>query len=233
MRICISSKLFKYFTSFLLPRNIHPPKIVVTLWSLAIYIPYTVGSILYFTLSTFHDQPYSLLTELCARKEPREVSVWRILILAIPNFFNVMSLISDILLIRFLQRTILPVQSKPQLNMSAEDETNQGKRPDIPKLATSTKITRNRCDQAKSLYITLIGNWISTFKTDNVGNVPIRVSILSSLLIVPFVAVQVISVAMGVGQEERTYINWIALATTNTLRCPLTVILAFKTNQQS
>jgi hypothetical protein len=72
--------------------------------------------------------------------------------------------------------------------------------------------------------------WISTFKIEGAEKIPIRVSILSSSLILPYIAVQSISKALGLNQEQRTYVNWISLAIINTVRCPTTVILAFKSN---
>ena len=80
----------------------------MTSWSLCIYIPYVFASIAYFTHCTIKDHPYSLLVETCSRVEPRTLSPWRIIALIIPNLLNFASLCTDILLVRFLHKTVLP-----------------------------------------------------------------------------------------------------------------------------
>ncbi len=37
---------------------------------------------------------------------------------------------------------------------------------------------------------------------------------------------------MGLSQVDRVYVSWISMAVVNTLRCPLTVILAFKSSKK-
>ena len=182
----------------------------------------------YFALSTIYDQPYSLLVESCSRKDPREISPLRILVLTVPNLFNVVSLATDILLIRFLHKTIMPGNKKsstpePKMEVSSVSNQVEAHRKSI------------NCDmQMSELQVPQTEaqsrGWISAFKIEGAEKVPIRVSILSSCLILPYIAVQSISKAMGLTQEQRTYVNWISLAVTNTIRCPTTVILAFKSN---
>jgi len=75
-------------------------------------------------------------------------------------------------------------------------------------------------------------HWLTHFKIEGPEEVPIRVSILSSSLIVPYAILMSICQAMGLSQENRVYVSWISMAIVNTLRCPLTVILAFKSSKK-
>ena len=216
-------------------RNIHPSKEVVTFWSLAMYVPYAVGFMAYFALSTIYDQPYSLLVESCSRKVPREISPLRILVLTVPNLFNVVSLATDILMIRFLHKTIMPGNKKsstPEPKMAVSSVSNQmethGESINFEMQMSELRVPQTEA-QSRGTCMGL-RSWISAFKIEGAEKVPIRVSILSSCLILPYIAVQSISKAMGLTQEQRTYVNWISLAVTNTIRCPTTVILAFKSN---
>ncbi len=185
----------------------------------------------YFALSTIYDQPYSLLVESCSRKDPREISPWRILVLTVPNLFNVVSLATDILLIKFLHKTIMP-SKKSEPKMAVPSVTNHVEY-HRESINCNIQMSELQIAQTRSQIrgsCMCLRNWISAFKIEGAEKVPIRVSILSSCLIIPYIAVQSISKAIGLTQEQRTYVNWISLAVINTIRCPTTVILAFKSN---
>ena len=220
-------------------RNIHPSKKAVILWSLAAYFPYAMISISYFVINTVYDQPYSLLVELCSKEEPRELKPARILVLTAPNLLNVASLIIDILLIKFLHKKIMP-QQKSEINMTEQNairnETNQGSLNCTEQhgessgginLISNSDLQTPPSNQTCSCWIK---NWISAFNIRGPERVPIRVSILSSTLIIPYIAVQTVCKSLGLTQNQRTVISWIGLSTANMLRCPMTVILAFKSN---
>jgi hypothetical protein len=156
------------------------------------------------------------------------------------------SLVIDLLLIKFLHKKILP---QPQ-QTSKRGETIQGglqttSRRDMIR-GSLTPTVNHRAEQNGVALIehldrqTLpttqqactcwIKDWISALNIQGPERVPIRVSILSSTLIIPYIAVQAVFKSAGLTLEQRTYISWLALSTLNTLRCPLTVILAFKSN---
>jgi hypothetical protein len=76
-------------------------------------------------------------------------------------------------------------------------------------------------------------DWISgLIKIEGPEKVPIRVSILASCIIIPNIVANIFIEKLGLSFEQKTYVLWIMLAVANTLRCPLTVILAFKTNSK-
>jgi hypothetical protein len=196
------------------------------------YFIYAVVSIAYFGFSTIYDQPYSLTMEACHRTEPRHLSPLKIIIISVPTMFSVASLTTDILLIRFLHKTILP-QSRikpsegvvPTLSEIEDPQCqhHSGKTGDFRFNSELQLLETHNCN-------CWIRNWIAAFKMDSAEKVPIRVSFLSSSLIFPYIIVQAISGALGLTPVQRTYVNWIAIAIANTLRCPMTVILAFKSN---
>ena len=73
-----------------------------------------------------------------------------------------------------------------------------------------------------------IKSWNPMLQIRGPERIPIRVSIMSALLVLLFTLVQAGINGLHLDFEHRTYASWIGLAIANTLRCPLTVILAFK-----
>ena len=78
-----------------------------------------------------------------------------------------------------------------------------------------------------------IKRWNPMLQIQGPVRIPIRVSIMSALLVFPFIIVKAVINGLHLDFEHRTYASWIALAIANTLRCPLTVILAFKSTTKS
>ena len=130
----------------------------------------------------------------------------------------------DILLIRFLRKTILPSntlapQTTPTHVTSEPGQHSSNRRP-----------MENEFNQTSKC---LILDWISgLIKIEGPEKVPIRVSILSSCIIIPNIVANIFIEKLGLSFEQKTYVLWIMLAVANTLRCPLTVILAFKANSK-
>ena len=211
-------------------RNIHPPKEVVQFWALAIYIPYAVLFSSYFFVSTVFDQPYSFLAECCSRSEHRNLDGWRLIILAVPGCLSVASFCMDILLIRFLRKTILPSKTPPP-NIPSVTTTGETFENSTNNDAIHQQPTETRESQTCKCFIK---DWISDLiKIEGPEKIPIRVSILSSGLMIPNIIANVFIGMFGLSFEQRTYFLWIILAIANTVRCPLTVVMAFKTNSKS
>ena len=78
-----------------------------------------------------------------------------------------------------------------------------------------------------------IKRWNPMLQIQGPERIPIRVSIMSALLVFPFIIVKAVINGLHLDFEHRTYASWIALAIANTLRSPLTVILAFKSTTKS
>ena len=64
----------------------------------------------YMAINELLDVPYSLVIEGCAwhLREPRVISTPRVLILQSANYYNVASLLIDLLMLRFLKQKIKP-----------------------------------------------------------------------------------------------------------------------------
>ena len=254
-------------------RNYHPSNRVVTFWALCFYLTYATASIAYFTLGFIFNDPFSLFVETCLGKDPRNVSSWRIIIMTMPNFFYVASLFTDILLIRFLHKTIMPMmpmkletlgtnQMRQERSFSNSEEPKKSilnrleQKGSCKKECQSSNLSSNQIEpDDKSTNIPVeeksganlsdpgpqTGNkWYQRIKCWNPmqhiqspERIPIRVSIMSSMLIIPFVVGHIAINLFHLDAQQRTDLSWMILAITNTLRCPLIVILAFKSTTKA
>ena len=237
-------------------RNCHPANKVVTFWSLCFYSSFVIVSIAYFSNCTINDYPYSILVETCSRAQPRALSPGSILALILPNLFNVASLCTDILLIRFLHKTVLPtiatkrensISNRPEPDLSTfnrqvhfsrgylkpntrslNSAEPEGKLTNTSGVHKSDLITSNAELPTGNGWYEKLNCWNPMSKIQGPERIPIRVSLMSSMLVFPFFAIQMACTAFNASFEQRTYISWLGLAVSNTLRGPLTVMLAFK-----
>ena len=187
--------------------------------------------------------------------------------MTMPNIFHVASLFTDILLLLFLHKTIMPTSLKldtKEINQMVQEKSSCNK-------AEPEKLTTNRFKseesstnilepanvnskhsetdeklaniqvepqsgtnisdpetQNKNKWYQRIKHWNPMLHYQGPERIPIRVSIMSSLLVFPFLGVHIAINLFKLDAEHRAYVSWMTLAITNTLRCPLTIILAFK-----
>ena len=200
------------------------------------------------------DHPYSLLVETCSRAKPRTLSPWRIIALIVPNLLNFASLCTDILLVRFLHKTVLPTitlkleksnsNCKPEPEISTSNRQAyghsepstcglstiepEGKSANISVVQESAPSNLNPETQAQKGWYQKLKSWNPLSHIQGPERIPIRVSLMSSMLVFPFIGVHLLCTLLRVRTEQRTYASLIGLAVSNTLRCPLTVMMAFK-----
>ncbi len=94
-------------------KNIHPPNKQVLKWSIGSFFFLFSAISLYFVTSELLDLPFALVIEACSRgdREPREISKIRRMILQSPNYFNFGSILIDLMMFRFLKKTLLPTST--------------------------------------------------------------------------------------------------------------------------
>ena len=93
-------------------QNIQMSKKKILFCSLLIFALLSISTISYFVVAIVEGKPVSLFVEACTTyKEENQIvySFLHIVILQLPTFYNFLSLIIDILLLRFLKRTIVSV----------------------------------------------------------------------------------------------------------------------------
>ena len=98
-------------------KNQHPSNFKVSLISIASFATITCLFIAYNTVNGLLDKPYSFTIESCANRfDPvnRPIPRYNIVFFQMPALFNVCSLLLDVVLIKFLRRTIRPQFVNPQ-----------------------------------------------------------------------------------------------------------------------
>jgi len=89
--------------------NIKPSKEKVLFWSLLAFVIVSTSTAIYFVFRIVEGEPISLFVDACTAY-PEEIhnyySPLHVVIVQLPTFYNFISIVIDILLIRFLKKTI-------------------------------------------------------------------------------------------------------------------------------
>ena len=90
-------------------RNIKRSKTKVLLWSLLVFAIPSISTTLYFVFRIVEEKPMSLFVDACTAY-PEEIhnyySPLHVAIVQLPTFYNFFSIIIDVMLFRFLKKTI-------------------------------------------------------------------------------------------------------------------------------
>jgi len=107
---CFQVAIIRYKLSSKSAKNINPSHLGISLGAL-VAVTLMAGTFVSYVLThALLDVPYALLVETCLNYETgsRSISPIKVLPLQIPNLFNLFSLLVDLLLIKFLRKTIHP-----------------------------------------------------------------------------------------------------------------------------
>ena len=104
----------RYFLTLKSAKNIQVSKTKVTGLTLAIFFILASTSLAWWAIQLMFDIPYSILVESCfsQAREPRPLTLKGRVVLNYPYIFILVSLTLDVLLLRFLQKTILPTSGQ-------------------------------------------------------------------------------------------------------------------------
>ena len=94
--------------------------------SMAAYISLMLAFLAYVTLNTINDVPFALYIEVCYAKvgDPRPVPKPAIMILQVPNLFNLISLLVDLSLLKFLKSVVQSSVNVLKIEQSLEFHDN-------------------------------------------------------------------------------------------------------------
>ena len=117
----------RYFLALKSVKNIHPSTAKVSVVSVAIFSFLSSFTCLLFALTIAQDIPFSFLIEDCADRDRRErtISLLSKVVLTVPNLYTVILLLTDVKMLLFLKKTILPDSSSNRRN--EDRQMNQGK----------------------------------------------------------------------------------------------------------
>ncbi len=82
---------------------------------------------IYIVSNTITDSPYAMIIEICIahHDEPIKLQIWKMFVIHFPNTFNFASILIDVLLVKFLKKTIIPIDSRSLFDKSLYDQINQ------------------------------------------------------------------------------------------------------------
>ena len=103
LRYCLAKKSAK---------NIQPSNKKVSLFALAIFLFYAIVIIIICVLHAVFDFPLAVFIEVLSNpeKSPRPLKPWTMIFLQIPNFCYLLSLVTDIKMLKFLKKVIIPAK---------------------------------------------------------------------------------------------------------------------------
>jgi hypothetical protein len=102
--------LVRYVLALKSAKNIQPPNEKVLKMSIAAFVFLFTAISLYLVVSGLLDIPVAMVVEACAwrEREPRVISKIKLIILQTPNYYNFGSIIVDLMMLRFLKKTLHP-----------------------------------------------------------------------------------------------------------------------------
>jgi hypothetical protein len=101
----------RYFLAKKVFKNHRPSNFKVTCWSLFIFGFIVIVNVIHVTVNFVLDTPIGKLVEGCAheaRGEARQVPLTNLMMLLVINIFPVISIVTDLYLLAFLRKTIMP-----------------------------------------------------------------------------------------------------------------------------
>jgi hypothetical protein len=108
----------RYVLTLKAAKNRQPSNFKVSLISITVFIVVAVSFLSYVIINAILDRPFSFLVETCTNSESlrpkRDISSLNVIALQMPIFFNLISLLVDLCLVKFLRKTILPQSSNAQ-----------------------------------------------------------------------------------------------------------------------
>ena len=118
--------IVRYILALKAARNIQPSNKKVLKLSLLAFASSVVAVSGYIGICQVLDVPYGVLVEACLweLREPREISRSRVIVLQSPNYFNIAALVTDLLMLRFLKKSIQPTVSIGTIHVATAGDHN-------------------------------------------------------------------------------------------------------------
>ena len=170
----------------------------------------------YLVTSSYFNIPYAINAEVCFsfRDKPRKLSIWRIIIIQLPNLVNFAALVVDIMLVKFIRKTVLPNYQIPTLSHGINNQECQPNQlvleTDSHELTPKTLI-RNHVQPQVELPT-------KAPKVDRAEKIPIQTTLLSSILVFPFLFIYILSLQLDMSEYHRAILNRTALTFCNAVR---------------
>jgi hypothetical protein len=89
-------------------QNKHPSNVKVSVTAFVAFGTVAAVFLLYIGISSATNAPFSFTVETCA-KTKRDISTLNVLALQVPNFFNILSLMVDLRLLKFVRKSVTPL----------------------------------------------------------------------------------------------------------------------------
>ena len=100
--------LIRYILAKSSAKNIHPSNKTVVAISIVIFSSISSFVLIPFLVHALLDLPFVYFVDTCANRDFRPKSIFSSVILQIPNCCNILTLIIDLQMIRFLKKVIIP-----------------------------------------------------------------------------------------------------------------------------
>ena len=106
----------RYILALKAAKNIHLSNKTVSCWSLSFFSFWILVAILFIWINIWMDIPIAMMIEACAsspQRPPRLVGIANSVATRSVAIFNFMSLVMDVLVVKFIKKTILPTTNPP------------------------------------------------------------------------------------------------------------------------
>jgi hypothetical protein len=200
-----------------------------------LFLAFTSGYLTYIIVNVLLNSPYAAYTEICLEnvQKPRHLPAWKMFLLQSPNILHLFALIFAIKLVRLVKSTIIPTNNLYQeplstidINLRSQKENNQT----ITVVEDTTSLI-SLASKLKNKFKNIFK--IKSSSNESVDKIPIQASIFSSILIFPYVILFILTFAFNLTDEHRGMINRGALTFSSVLRCPLTVVMTYKSKKKT
>jgi hypothetical protein len=196
----------------------------------SLFLAFTSGYLTYIIVNVLLNSPYAAYTEICLEnvQKPRHLPAWKMFLLQSPNILHLFALIFAIKLVRLVKSTIIPTNnlSTIDINLRSQKENNQT----ITVVEDTTSVISlpsKLKNKLKNIFK------IKSSSNESVDKIPIQASIFSSILIFPYAILFILTFAFNLTDEHRGMINRGALTFSSVLRCPLTVVMTYKSKKKT
>ena len=119
--------LVRYILARKSAKNIQPPNGKVLKWSVGAFSFLFSFISVYIFVNEIMDVPYAIMVEACnwRDREPRFINKPRFFVLQIPNYYNIASIVIDVLMLTFLKKTLYPASSVNLIQLRSNQNENE------------------------------------------------------------------------------------------------------------
>ena len=197
-------------------RNIKVAPYKVSCVLLSSFLAFGIANLAYLVTSSYMNVPYAINAEICIsfKDKPRKMSTWRMIIIQMPNFVNFAALLVDIMLVNFIRKTVLPNNQIPTVSNDIKNNACQPNQLVLEPI--SLELTPKTLVLKHVPPPTALPTRAS--KVDRAEKIPIQATLLSSILIFPFLFVYILSLVLNMEEYNRAMLIRTAFTLCNALR---------------